>query len=162
MLTSSDIQRLFFDHYDAMRQLAHTLLHDGAEAEDVVQDVFARLITDDVDFAESKARAYLMTATRNGCLNVIARKRLHERVARLYPLSIEEAVTGDHQELLDAIQEAANSQLEEPYRSVFRLRFDQDLKLHEIASQLGLNINTVYRYLTQSIHQVRRFVENDN
>ena len=39
-------------------------------------------------------------------------------------------------------------------------RFDEDLTVGEIARRLGLNPNTTYKYLTQSIQQIRHHFEH--
>jgi RNA polymerase sigma factor (sigma-70 family) len=57
-------------------------------------------------------------------------------------------------ERLDAIQAYAND-FTEPHRSIFHLRFDEDLTLKEIAQRLDMNQNTVYKYLRQGIQQIR-------
>jgi RNA polymerase sigma factor (sigma-70 family) len=57
-------------------------------------------------------------------------------------------------EQLEAIQSYIDS-LEEPHHSIFRLRFDEDLTLKEIALRLNMNQNTVYKYLQQSILKIR-------
>jgi DNA-binding CsgD family transcriptional regulator len=38
------------------------------------------------------------------------------------------------------------------------MRFDDDMTLKEIAAKLDMNINTVYKYLVQSIQRVRNEV----
>ena len=156
MLERKILERLFRQHYSEMIHLARTLLGDDGEAEDMVQEVFARLMTVDIAPAADKTRSYLMTAVHHACMNAIRRKTLRGKVKSLYP--VDEGL--DHQptdimtERFEVIQMYA-AQLEEPYRSIFHLRFDNDLTLKEIASRLGLNPNTVYKYLQQSIQQIR-------
>ena len=62
-------------------------------------------------------------------------------------------------ERLEDIAAYADEQLEEPHRSIFHLRFDEDLTVSEIARRLGLNPNTAYKYLMQSIQQIRHHFE---
>jgi RNA polymerase sigma factor (sigma-70 family) len=83
--------------------------------------------------------------------------QLHERVKNLLPIEDE---TGqqpiDRQlEQLEDISVFVEEQLEEPHRSIFHLRFDEDLTIAEIARRLGLNPNTTYKYLAQSIQKIR-------
>ena len=59
-------------------------------------------------------------------------------------------------ERLDDIAVFVDEQLEEPHRSIFHLRFDEDLTVGEIARRLGLNPNTAYKYLMQSIQRIRQ------
>ena len=58
-------------------------------------------------------------------------------------------------ERLDNIAAYVDEQLEEPHRSIFHLRFDEDLTIAEIARRLNLNPSTAYKYLVQSIQQIR-------
>jgi DNA-directed RNA polymerase specialized sigma24 family protein len=57
---------------------------------------------------------------------------------------------------LEAICDFAESHLEEPHLTIFRLRFEEDLKLKDIASRLDMNIKTVFKYLSQSIQNVQK------
>ena len=58
-------------------------------------------------------------------------------------------------EQIDEIQTFADQKLEEPHRSIFHLRFDEDLTIAEIAQRLDMNPNTTYKYLIQCIQQIR-------
>ena len=46
--------------------------------------------------------------------------------------------------------------MEEPHRSIFHLRFDEDLTIADIARRLGLNPNTTYKYLAQCMEHIRK------
>lgn len=157
MLDKNILEGLFRQHYGKMIHLAGTLLGNNDEAEDVVQDVFARLLEKDFPMAPDKCESYLLTATRHGCLNIIRHKRVTEKVQHLYPVEEEDLQPIDRQlERLDAIQDYAQSAFKEPRRSVFVLRFDEDLTIQEIASRLGLSVGAVHKYLHQCIQQIRQ------
>lgn len=156
MLNKKILEGLFRQHYSEMFHLARTLLGADEEAEDIVQDVFARLIETDIIPEADGIRAYLMTAVHHRCTNFIQRTSMRQQVENLFPMDD----TTDLQsidlmaERLDAIQTYVN-EFTEPHRSIFHLRFDEDLTLKEIAQRLGMNQNTVYKYLRQSIQQIR-------
>ena len=57
--------------------------------------------------------------------------------------------------LLASVREFAEQSLPEPHGTIFRLRFEQGLKLREIALQLDMNVKTVFKYLSQSIQRVQ-------
>ena len=59
-------------------------------------------------------------------------------------------------ERLEDIAAFVNEQMEEPHRSIFHLRFDEDLTIAEIARRLGLNPNTTYKYLAQCMEHIRQ------
>ena len=137
------IEQLFRRNYSEMIHLACVLLGDDEDAEDVVQDIFLHVADSNIP---PKNDSYLLTAVRNACLNRIRQMQLHE--ADLQPID-------KRLERLDDIAAYVDEQLEEPHLSIFHLRFDDDLTISEIASRLGLNPNTTYKYLMQIIQQIR-------
>ena len=138
-----------------MFHLANVLLGDGQEAEDVVQDIFLRLADSDTT---PKNDNYLLTAVRNACLNRIRQMQLHDRVKELMPIEDEANLQplDKRLEQFDNIAAYVDEQLEEPHRSIFHFRFEEDLTVSEIAHRLSLNPNTAYKYLMQSIQRIRQ------
>lgn len=80
------INQLFRQHYPDMIRLARLLLHDQAESEDAVEEVFASLIGKDILHTGPTARAFLMTALRNRCLNQLRHRTIQQRLQGLYLL----------------------------------------------------------------------------
>ena len=158
------IEQLFRRNYSEMIHLARVLLGDDGEAEDVVQDIFLRIADSDILRPEGlsvarippKNDSYLLIAVRNACLNRIRQMQLHERVKNLLPIEDETDLQPIDRQLeqLEDISAFVDEQLEEPHRSIFHLRFDEDLTIAEIARRLGLNPNTAYKYLAQSIQKI--------
>ena len=159
------IEQLFRQNYSEMIHLARVLLGDDGEAEDVVQDIFLRIADSDILRPEGlsvarippKNDSYLLIAVRNACLNRIRQMQLHEQVKNLLPIEDETDLQAIDRQLeqLEDISAFVDEQLEEPHRSIFHLRFDEDLTIAEIARRLGLNPNTAYKYLAQSIQKIR-------
>ena len=164
MLDKRILEQLFRRNYSEMIHLARVLLGDDGEAEDVVQDIFLRIADSDILRPEGlsvarippKNDSYLLIAVRNACLNRIRQMQLHEQVKNLLPIEDETDLQSiDRQfEQLEDISAFVDEQLEEPHRSIFHLRFDEDLTIAEIARRLGLNPNTAYKYLAQSIQKI--------
>ena len=158
MLDKRILEQLFRQNYSEMIHLARVLLDDDGEAEDVVQDIFLRVADSDIP---PKNDSYLLIAVRNACLNRIRQMQLHDKVKGLMPIEDEADLQPIDKRLerLEDIAAYADEQLEEPHRSIFHLRFDEDLTVSEIARRLGLNPNTAYKYLMQSIQQIRHHFE---
>ena len=158
MIDKTDLHKLFCHHYSEMIHLAKTLLYDNEEAEDAVQNVFVRLIESDILPADDRAKAYLMTAVRNGCINRIKQKTRTEQFRELYSMDAES--DWQHAEertaLLENICDYADNYLHEPHRTIFQLRFEEGLKLKDIAERLDMNLKTVFKYLGQSIQSVQK------
>ena len=153
------IEQLFRQNYSEMIHLARVLLGNDEEAEDVVQDIFLRVANND-NLPNNKN--YLLIAVRNACLNRIQQMRLHDKVKGLMPINDEADLQSIDKRLerLDDIAAYVDEQLEESHRSIFHLRFDEDLTIAEIARRLGINPNTAYKYLTQSIERIRLHFKN--
>ena len=157
MLDKNILEGLFRQHYGKMTHLARTLLGDDAEAQDVVQDVFVRLLENDYQMTGSKTEAYLMSAVRNRCINLIKNKNLQEKVKNLYPVDEVDDIRPIEQLMneLEQIHNFVETHIEEPHRSIFYLRFDEDLTFKEIGENLGLSLSTVYKYFCQCIQRIR-------
>ena len=183
MLEQRNIEQLFRRNYSEMIHLARVMLGDDGEADDVVQDIFLRIASSDswrgtngrrpsgkpieipdteaADFKSASARKsgnYLLVAVRNACLNRIRQKQLHEKVKNLLPIDADADFQpiDKEQERLEDIATFVDSQMEEPHRSIFHLRFDEDLTIADIARRLGLNPSTTYKYLAQCMEHIRR------
>ena len=154
MLEKRILEGLFRWNYSEMIHLANVLLGDDEEAEDVVQDIFLRVADSDIP---PKNDNYLLTAVRNASLNRIRQMQVHDKVKGLMPIEDESDLQpiDKRSERHDDISAYVDEQREEPHRSIFHLRFDEDLTVSEIARRLGLNPNTAYKYFMQSIQQIR-------
>ena len=158
MLDKRILEQLFRQNYSEMIHLARVLLGDDGEAEDVVQDIFLRIADSDILRPEGlsvarippKNDSYLLIAVRNACLNKIRQMQLHERMKNLLPIEDETDLQPIDRQLeqLEDISTFVDEQLEEPHRSIFHLRFDEDLTIAEIARRLGLNPNTAIQRIS--------------
>lgn len=159
MLEQKILEQLFRQNYSKMIHLARVLLRNDEEADDVVQDIFLRVAGSDI---LPKNDSYLLTAVRNACLNRIRQMQIHEKAKGLMPIDDEAELQPIEKqfERLDDIVVYVDEQLKEPHRSIFHLRFDEDLTVAEIARRLGLNPNTTYKYLMQSIERIRLHFEH--
>ena len=147
------IEQLFRRNYSEMIRLARVLLGNDGEAEDVVQDIFLRMADSDV---APKSDAYLLTAVRNACWNRIRQMQLHERVKNLLPIEDEtdlQPVDRQWERLEDISPSQTSNWRNRIAASSISLR--RSLTIAEIARRLGLNPNTTYKYLAQSIQRIR-------
>ena len=159
MLEQKILEQLFRQNYCKMIHLAKVLLGDDKEAEDIVQDIFLHVADSDI---LPKNDGYLLTAVRHACLNRIRQMQLHDKVKNLLPIydETDQQAIEKRLEWFDDISSFVDEQLKEPHRSIFHLRFDDDLTIGEIAKRVGLNPNTTYKYLMQSIQRIRHYFDN--
>jgi len=81
LMDSQLCERLWRRHADRLLLYASTVLSDRAAAEDVLQNVFVRLIASPPEDVESEA-GYLFRAVRNEALNALRSRRLAARAQR--------------------------------------------------------------------------------
>jgi RNA polymerase sigma-70 factor (sigma-E family) len=150
---------LFAAHYDGLLRLA-VLLVDGATAEDVVQDAFARLYASWRRLKDpDKALPYLRSCVING-----ARSRLRRNTtAARYDApqagvvaSAEDAALGraDADEMLPALDRLPRRQ-----REVLVLRYYLDLTEAAIADTLGISPGSVKQHASRGIAALSRSLE---
>ena len=120
MINKETIAQLFRNYYPDMLRLARLLLHDGAESEDVVDEIFAALMHKDIVPTGSTIRPFLMTAVRNRCLNILRNRSIQQRVQGLYLLDsqLDTASADDIEERITHMKQAIDSSLDDNSRRV--------------------------------------------
>ena len=149
-------------HYAQMYRLAMTILYDEDESKDAVSEVFARLLGNDTVLQQDDVEAYLLTATRNQCRNVLKRKQVRERFMRLFSSeAVEPAIAGGERLRMEELMRYINSQLPPLSQRIFRLRYLQEMTCQEVADTLGISRQTVHTHLQQATERIRTFFKSN-
>lgn len=145
--------RVYEKYLDSLLTLAMGLLHDGHEAQDVVQDVFVSFLRCASEFrVRGSLRAYLATSVVNRVRDRMRRERCRAGrddswlQTRPEPDSPDELVIGSEQAQRLS---RAMVQLPQEQREVIVLRLKGGVKFREIAKLQGVSYQTVqarYRY----------------
>jgi RNA polymerase sigma factor (sigma-70 family) len=139
---------LFRERHAELVRLAMLVVGDRPTAEDVVQDVFARLCAKDLLPGRDGSLAYVRAAVLNGCRSVLRRRAIARRFGgardalgrdTLQDSAESEAILAeDRRQVL-----AALAALPVRRREVLILRYWLGLSEAEIASVLGISPGTV-------------------
>ncbi len=137
------IDELYREHRQRALAVARRILHDADEAEDVVQEVFTRLYSQNVRFdGKSACSTWLHRILVNSSINCLrARKRRSKlQCEPEVEDSAEEQLLGDerHQMFLEAL-----GQLSQQHQKMLTLRELRGLSYPEIAQLLQLPQGTV-------------------
>ncbi|MCR9243948.1 MAG: RNA polymerase sigma factor [bacterium] len=151
-----DIEASLRRHGGALRQLALVLLHDAADAEDAVQEVWLGALQRPPADGRSIG-GWLATAMHN-----VARKlrRGDARRARRQAAVAREAISEDHA-VSFAREDAAHrlitavATLESPYRETVWQRYFEGLAPRQIAAKSGAPIATVRSRLQRGLQRLR-------
>ncbi|MDD7455721.1 MAG: sigma-70 family RNA polymerase sigma factor [Bacteroidales bacterium] len=157
-MKNEEVERLFRENYRRMFLVAVFLLHDEAEGKDVVHDVFETVMRNGIELRGETASGYLLSSTRNRCLNRLRSMRIKEKVANEYVIfsNLESVTDEDASEEKIATLNAGISHLQPPVRKkIIEMHFRQGLKFREIAAKLGISETAVYKHLRQAMASLR-------
>ena len=156
MTNRNDIETLFKANYPQMRRLARALLHDDDSARDIVHDVFESLLNSKNQALFSTA--YLLSSVRNRCLSQIRDKGIHDRILNLYFCEMEEydAEKWPDDETIARIYQIIKSELTPQCRRIMELRFINGLSFANVAENLGISENAVYKHVRHALVIIRK------
>lgn len=149
---SAEVRRLYEEHGPALMAYASALLRDPSAAEDVVQQVFLKLLGGGVTIDGSPA-PYLFRAVRNGALNHIRGQSREVDLDDVVPWL---ESSGASQETVLALQSAMRT-LPREQREVVVLRVWGQLTFDEVAAVIGVSPNTAasrYRYGLAKLREI--------
>ena len=135
-------------------RIAMTRLSSPADAEDVVQEVFLKLLTTRPHFRDLEhEKAWLIRTTLHRACDVA---RAAER--RNLPLETAEVLPGGEMPEPSPILSAVQA-LPAKYSAVIHLYYYEGYRAAEIGKLLGKNVNTVYTLLERSRKLLRNQLE---
>ena len=157
------------EHQRYVYNLALRVLKDEDEALDLAQETFVRAWTALPNFrGQSQFRTWLYRIVTNLCYNRLPglRRSLNDlgedvisEVAETDPAFDNPAHGLESRELRSYLQQAID-QLDEHYRLLISLRYQNELSYDEIAGMLNLPLGTVKTGLFRAKEQLRRALES--
>jgi RNA polymerase sigma-70 factor, ECF subfamily len=153
---------LFTQYYEKLCRFANTYLHDAAEAEEVVADVFVNLWKNRHQLTiEKNLKAYLYISVKHAALALLKKKQpLHEDIDDiLLETDFADSITPEqslvHKELQRHMDLAIGA-LPHRCKQVFMMsRFD-NLTYREIGEILEISENTVENHLVRAFSHLRK------
>ena len=142
-LTRDEVQRLYAQFAPVVFRRARVLLARDADAWDVVQEVFERMLTHGAGFrGEARPMTWVYRVTTNVALNHIRSRKLREPLLTVVP--VEPSTSVDHVESRQLLSRWLG-RLSERELEVATLLFIDGLTQQEVADVLGLSRKTIVR-----------------
>lgn len=139
-----DVAALYREHFLHLTRLAAMLVGDQESAEDIVQDVFARMHKRWRRLSDStRAERYLRVAVINGARTVLRRRRVAVRLLPNPPDDEKPAEQLALAGLKARSVRAAVAKLPARQQEVILLRYLEDLSITETARVLGISSGAV-------------------
>lgn len=145
-------------HRESGRQLyryALMILGDRGDAEDVLQQVFASVLTKGSVPEIADPRAYFRTAVRNAAYSVLRQRR----TARAAEESMLEPAAEGCSPAEQAALEQALRALPPEQREVVHLHVYEGMTFQEVANATRESINTVAARYRYALHKMRKILE---
>ncbi|MCF2663510.1 RNA polymerase sigma factor [Oscillibacter valericigenes] len=137
-------------HGDTVYRLALCRMQNTADAEDVYQDVFLRLLQQTADWDDEHMKAWLIRATLNRCAD-LHRFRLRRPVLALEDIpELARPADDSAAGLWDAV-----ARLPEKLRTAVHLHYAEGYSTEEIAALLGVPPATVRTRLHRARRQLK-------
>ena len=146
-MNNEDVLRLFDTYADDAFRLAYSYLGSRPDAEDVVQDVFVKLIRSDISINKGKEKSYILTMVANRC------KDFKRSADVVYNAPFDDAVEVGSEEKFDEDDTemyAAVSELPDKLRAAVHLHYYEGYSLKEIADILEIAPSAVSMRLTRA------------
>jgi len=160
-------QTAFAELYDRHARLVYSLalriLQDGADAEDIVQEVFAQVgaQADRYDASRGAVAAWMLTLTRSRAIDKLRAKRARPEAATEANAaeSVIDSAAAQDLELLSAEQvtrlQRALKELPDAQRTALELAYYEGLTHVEVAARLSEPLGTVKTRIRQAVMKLR-------
>lgn len=165
----SEALELLYDKYERLVfSFAYRMMQDQQRAEDVVQDVFSKLWRDHSPYEADRGKfsSWLLTMTRNRCLDVIRKSSKQQEVGLLDKDAErvndtmhdmpEQAV--EWKEKSERIREAL-SHLKEDQRKIVELFYFHGYSQDRISKDLDIPLGTVKGRIRLALQHLRKRLE---
>ncbi|MDP3234215.1 MAG: sigma-70 family RNA polymerase sigma factor [Myxococcales bacterium] len=143
------LKELYSTYGGAVFQRCRYLLKDSSAAEDAMQDVFARAMSNETSFrGEASPLTWLLKISTNHCLNVLREKRAawHDQYESMERVKGEAHGGPGSMEARDLVRRSLKAFDPETQLAVIHYWVD-DLTLEEVAGLLGRSVPTIRKRL---------------
>lgn len=153
--TEKQYNKIVENYSDMIFRIAYQYLYNKYDAEDIVQEVFVKLLSRKVIFKdEEHVKSWLIRVTINQCLDY------KKSLAKRSTVSIENMeIPFEHKEegILEELQ-----LLKEDERNILYLYYYEGYKIKEIAKILKQKQNTINSKLTRARKKLKEMMEVKN
>lgn len=160
---SNLIETYYRDHRDELLAFVSSRLGGAVEAEDIVQNVFLRLLTTDKMITEIILPALTYTIARNLISDYYRRRNTYEEFEHYIKRSSDDYSSMESvisaKELTELLERGL-ARIPENFREIYRMHIYGGMKVGEISQTLGEGYKSVEHRLGVARKALRNFLEN--
>ena len=139
-----NLERIYDQYSEMLFRLSYSMLQSREDAEDVLQDVFVKILSRPFDFNSAEhERAWLVRVTLNRCHDILRKKKIR----RYTPLEDIVSLPAEEKDMsiLREVQALPSDK-----REVVLLRYFEDFSVQEIAEILHITPSAVKMRLARA------------
>lgn len=166
--------QLFLDHVVLMKSIAHEIVQNKSDTDDLIQNALLALI-DKIDILknldQNQRISYFANTLKNVNINQIIkketkkRKQTPEAEAALYHVAFFTSGQSPEESFINTQRYQslgrALKKLPEKERQVLISKFVFEMSHRQIADQLGLSTNSIYTYIARARKKLRKALEEE-
>ncbi len=157
--TKERLEQIFRDYYQLIYRVAFSQVKNHADAEDITQEVFLKIIRHDMRYQSMEhERAWIVRVTVNLCRDLLKSKWHRTSVSMEDVSEAQRGSCENFTEIQDDMMWAV-LQLPEKYRNCLYLFYYEDYSIKEIAQSLEMPENTVKTNLKRGRQALKEFLE---
>ncbi len=157
-MTNAELELLYDKYSGSVYRLAFSYFKNTADAEDMVQEVYMKLISADMSFSdESAEKAWLMTVTANKCRDTL-RSLAYRCFCRSVALEDADLIYETPEE--SAVHQAV-MELPPKYRIVIHLYYYEGYSTAETGKVLGISETSVQTRLFRGRNLLKKSLGED-
>jgi RNA polymerase sigma-70 factor (ECF subfamily) len=160
MPLEQEFEHLFREHSQLLYRTAYSLLDNSADAEDVLQTIFLRLLRNGLPSGFQKnVKGYLYRAAVNASLDTIRARKRHDhadetrRVASPHSDAVTDFVEENHRRLAEALTE-----LDPETAEILVLKYVHSYKDADIAKTMGTSRGAIAMRLLRSRSRLKKLM----
>lgn len=156
---------IFKGYFKPLYNYAKGLLHSSTKAEEVTSAIFTKLWEQRAELTiETSVKSYLFRSVYNNCMNQIKQMKVEDKYKAYFLYNHNEGYSSGADYPLERLIEnelekkiaAIISGLPGQCRTMFLLSREECLSNDEIASRLGVSVNTVRTQISRALHRFRK------
>lgn len=157
------IANFYTVHHAELVNFATSRLGNREESEDLVQDVFIKMMTLEGMINEATIKSFAFTITANKIKDHLRRRIFRHKMeeGKMYEMELQHSHTERLAEYNDAMRivNAGISRLSPACAKVYRMSFFEDMTVGDIAEELRVSKRTVESQLFTSRRQMREMIK---
>ena len=146
------VLKLYEKYAQDIFRFAYSYLNSYSDAQDVVHEVFLKMLKSNIRITEGKEKSYILKMAANNCKDLLKSKN---RSAVISFDELPSSAEADEDDFKDNELTAALKKIPENYRIVIHLHYYEELSVKETAKILKLSVSCVSMRLTRAKEMLR-------